>query len=147
VSSCPSPERLQDWLADRLAGPDAEAIGAHIEACARCRQTLEQLTGRTKRCQEVTVDAAGADFLRRLEKEPPAAAQPLTVTIASPMDGLGQVRVARSSAIEAEAVRVLLRQRLRLAFLVLTGVCGFMGCLAILLRMVLGPDLVPLGRW
>jgi tetratricopeptide (TPR) repeat protein len=77
MNLCPSPERLQDWLADQLAGPEVEAIAAHVEACADCRQTLEQLTGGPNRCQEVTVDAAGADFLRRLEQEPPAGPMPL----------------------------------------------------------------------
>jgi hypothetical protein len=74
MSGCPSSQRLQDWLADRLAGPDADAVGSHVEACADCQQTLEQLTGDGNRCRQVTVDAAGPDFLRRLEKEPPPCA-------------------------------------------------------------------------
>jgi hypothetical protein len=72
MSGCPSSRRLQDWLADRLTGPEAESVGAHVEGCAGCQQALEQLTGGADQRQPVTVGAAGAGFLRRLEQEPPA---------------------------------------------------------------------------
>jgi hypothetical protein len=32
MSGCPSPQRLQDWLPDRLPGPDAEGVGSPVEA-------------------------------------------------------------------------------------------------------------------
>ena len=44
MSRCPALEQLEQWLADRLAGPEAEAVDAHVETCAVCQQALERLT-------------------------------------------------------------------------------------------------------
>jgi serine/threonine-protein kinase len=93
---CPSSDRLQQLLADRLAGADAEAVEAHVETCSSCQQALEKLTGdadsrNQKQAdppdddsrplsdplrREGVVEAPGGDFLRRLEKQPPAGAWP-----------------------------------------------------------------------
>jgi anti-sigma factor RsiW len=74
---CPSPEQLRDLLADRLSGPEAEAVEAHLEACAACQHTLERLTARADSRQDparAEAAGAGAEFLRRLEQEPPTGA-------------------------------------------------------------------------
>jgi serine/threonine protein kinase len=90
---CPSDEQLRNLLADRLAGPEAEAIESHIEACAPCQRALESMTstdgiGEDKPSwlpsdgSSLLSDAAaatwqgesGGDFLRRLENTPPPAA-------------------------------------------------------------------------
>ena len=41
---CPSDEHLASLLDERLDAEDTAAIGAHLEACARCQQALEELT-------------------------------------------------------------------------------------------------------
>jgi hypothetical protein len=75
MTRCPSFELLQEWLADRLGGIEAEAVEAHLEACPACQQSLERLTGGASARQPQgpvsRVDFGGA-FLRRLEQEPPA---------------------------------------------------------------------------
>jgi tetratricopeptide (TPR) repeat protein len=83
MTRCPSSDRLQQLLADQLAGPEAEAVEAHVETCARCQQTLERLTSaRHEQSGEVPVqrqDAAEetvSALLRRLEQAPPAGAAP-----------------------------------------------------------------------
>jgi serine/threonine-protein kinase len=93
---CPSSDRLRRLLADRLAGADAAAVEAHVETCSCCQQALEELTGgadsRDRRRAappddggrplaaplppEGVAEGSGGDFLRRLEKRPPAGACP-----------------------------------------------------------------------
>jgi serine/threonine protein kinase len=80
MTRCPSSEQLQQLLADRLTGPEAEGVETHVEACAACQQALEQLTGRAnapsaRAAAESGAAGAGAEFLRRLEHQPPAAAR------------------------------------------------------------------------
>src|SRR5262245_46153111 len=84
MNRCPSPEQLQDLLADRLVGAEAEAIEAHVEACPACQQALERLTGGadTREGQgPASRSASGGDFLRRLENRPPPGLE------LSPADG------------------------------------------------------------
>jgi serine/threonine-protein kinase len=79
MTRCPSSELLQGLLADRLAGADAEAVESHVEACPSCQQALEDLTGGAVACTAegpAPWDDTGGDFLRRLEKQPPAGAWP-----------------------------------------------------------------------
>jgi aminoglycoside phosphotransferase (APT) family kinase protein len=74
MSPCPTSDQLRQLLADRLAGPEAEAVEAHVERCAACQQALEQLTGnaQTPRVQgPASPPDSGAAFLRRLEQDPP----------------------------------------------------------------------------
>jgi hypothetical protein len=64
-------------LLEQLRGPEAEAVEAHVESCAACQQVLESLTAATRTGPGVeSSGAAGADFLRRLEEEPPTGAWP-----------------------------------------------------------------------
>jgi serine/threonine-protein kinase len=63
----------------RLSGPEGKAIEAHVETCPRCQQALERLTGAKDEKpwaapgpREIDAETVNNDFLRRLEKEPPA---------------------------------------------------------------------------
>ncbi len=79
MTLCPSSEQLQRLLADRVAGPEAEAVEAHVETCAGCQQALEQLArspdARMGRGPGSRSQSDG-DFLRRLERRPPAGPWP-----------------------------------------------------------------------
>ena len=44
MSRCPSPDELRLLLSDQLARREAEAVEAHVQACASCQETLERLT-------------------------------------------------------------------------------------------------------
>jgi WD40 repeat protein/serine/threonine protein kinase len=71
---CPSSELLQQFLADRLSGPEAEALDAHVETCGFCQQALERLTGETGSAENKGRPSEGASedaFLRGLEEMPP----------------------------------------------------------------------------
>jgi hypothetical protein len=79
MSRCPSSEQLQELLADRLAGPDAEAVEAHVEACPACQEALERLTGDAEARPgpgAASHGESGRNFLLRLEQEPPTEAWP-----------------------------------------------------------------------
>jgi WD40 repeat protein/serine/threonine protein kinase len=100
MTRCPSSEELQRWLADGLCGPEADAVEAHVEACAACQQRLEELTGNAARTalEPNGRDESGGDFLRRLEQSPPAGAD-------LPPGPTGKAAPAASSpAAEAPAV-------------------------------------------
>jgi WD40 repeat protein len=79
MTECPSSEQLRQWLADGQSGPEAEAVEAHVEACADCQQAVEDLLGnaggRTAREPDGREEVSG-DFLRRLERDPPSFAGP-----------------------------------------------------------------------
>jgi serine/threonine-protein kinase len=145
MTHCPSSDLLRLLLADRLAGAEAEAVEAHVETCPSCQQALEQLTGNADVRTGVRVDDAGADFLARLEKEPPTGTRPSSPTTtagagsgpgASPVEAavadtryglprnpdLNRIQMAPPAT--AEALRDLLRRRLRLASLLVTGFFG-----------------------
>jgi WD40 repeat protein len=80
MNNCPSLERLYDLLAERLAGPEAETLEAHVEVCATCHQALERLT------------AAGAAATLPPVAAAPAGPDRLTVPPAVPgYDILGEV--------------------------------------------------------
>jgi hypothetical protein len=106
MDPCPSAEQLLQLLADNLAGPEAEAVEAHVQTCASCQQTLERLTeymgeaadpGRKALEHEaMTVLAlpaaeSGAAFLGRLEQEPPAVAALTSPPTPVPPSGLPTV--------------------------------------------------------
>jgi serine/threonine protein kinase len=78
MSPCPGPEQLRQLLADGLSGSEAEAVEAHVEACAACQQRLEELTGNAAAptvLEPACRDDSGGDFLRRLEQAPPLIAR------------------------------------------------------------------------
>ena len=64
-------------------------------------------------------------------------------------EDLGRIQVARAAAAEAqatEAVRILLRSRLRLAFLIVAATFGVMGILGTL-NALLNPDTIYRSVW
>src|SRR5262245_1979447 len=73
MTPCPPSERLQRFLADRLAGPESDAVEVHVETCADCQQALEQLTRNSDRAGPGpgSYGESCGDFLRRLANEPP----------------------------------------------------------------------------
>jgi WD40 repeat protein len=78
MTPCPARELLQQLLADQLAGPQAEALEAHVEGCSSCQQLLEQWTRSTDDGQgeeQPALEESGAAFLRRLERDQAAAAR------------------------------------------------------------------------
>jgi hypothetical protein len=79
MSPCPSAEQLRDWLADRLTSAEAKVVEAHVEACVHCQQTLEELTSNANRPRggRASRTETGAEFLQRLEQEPPSSPMPL----------------------------------------------------------------------
>jgi hypothetical protein len=80
MNPCPSAEQLQRMLADALTTPDAEAVEAHVAACASCQQVLERLAARDAvprpaASEPATQPAAVPDhdeaFLRQVAAAPP----------------------------------------------------------------------------
>ncbi len=88
MQSCPTRELLRRWLADQCPAAETDLVGAHVDACSVCQQTLEELTipaaGPRRHpepanqagpsspgfpCSGPSVES-GAVFLRRLEKDP-----------------------------------------------------------------------------
>jgi hypothetical protein len=73
MTRCPSSAELDQWLADRLAGAEADAVEAHVEACAACQQALERLTSDVRVRQRQAPGSHGGSgqaFLLRLERQP-----------------------------------------------------------------------------
>src|SRR5437762_12935423 len=71
MTRCPSSAQLGQWLADDLAGAEAAAVETHIETCAGCQQTLEQLTRKLDVCRgqgPASHGESGGHFLLRLEQ-------------------------------------------------------------------------------
>jgi serine/threonine-protein kinase len=70
---------LEEWLAGGPAGGDASEVEAHVETCTSCQLALEQLTRNPDGCMSrgaMPGGQSGSDFLRRLERRPPAGAWP-----------------------------------------------------------------------
>jgi serine/threonine-protein kinase len=47
MRECPTPERLDRWLRQQGSGAEEQALAAHVDACRRCQQALEELTAGT----------------------------------------------------------------------------------------------------
>ncbi len=95
MNTCPTPQQLRQWLASELEDAVSAEVDEHVNACAECQRSLEELTAAT--CLEgrlvgkvphdtagmldvqgtTLMEAAGpnletrAAFLRSLEKCPP----------------------------------------------------------------------------
>ncbi|HKB04911.1 MAG TPA: hypothetical protein VKD90_21990, partial [Gemmataceae bacterium] len=74
MDSCPTAGQLDRLLADRLDANESAVVSAHVQVCADCQTTLEQLTrqdGALVRGTMATTSVidAGSDaaFLRRME--------------------------------------------------------------------------------
>jgi hypothetical protein len=103
MNDCPSPAQLVEFLADRLTSAEAEAVALHVDTCRPCQQHVERMAGNFDLAKDETavfrVGApgalatggptnpglqpptpsaveSGAEFLLRLEGEPPPATLP-----------------------------------------------------------------------
>src|SRR5262249_50248191 len=75
MTRCPSSAELGQWLADGLAGADAEGVEAHVETCVTCQQALERLTAAVRKGRgPAPPGESGGDSRRRLERVPPTEA-------------------------------------------------------------------------
>jgi WD40 repeat protein len=80
MSRCPSREQLALLLAEQLACPQAGAVEAHVQTCARCQEALDELSRRPATeaprpgaKQEPTMGEEPASaFLHRLREAVPA---------------------------------------------------------------------------
>jgi WD40 repeat protein/serine/threonine protein kinase len=75
MDRCPTPERLEQLLEERLAGPDHDSVSAHVGACARCQEALEHLTGDTAGAgagaAAQKAEGPASEFFSRLKQSPP----------------------------------------------------------------------------
>jgi hypothetical protein len=89
MNNCPSSRQLQEFLADRLVGTEAEAVAVHVDRCGLCQQYPEQLADGTEgpkqeaavwgnegdsrglRPPSPSAAGSGVEFLRQFEGEPP----------------------------------------------------------------------------
>jgi eukaryotic-like serine/threonine-protein kinase len=101
---CPSPQKLQQLMAELLARAEAEPLEAHIENCAVCQQALEGLMAANLTLplgpgesstsdNHPTADGAG-DFLRRLAELPDQATYATNGCPAPPPLGAAQPVIA-----------------------------------------------------
>src|SRR5262245_2792676 len=74
MDPCPSVGQLDRLLADRLNANEWAGISAHVEVCAACQETLEQLTRQDTEfplarltTTSIAIDGADETFVRRME--------------------------------------------------------------------------------
>jgi eukaryotic-like serine/threonine-protein kinase len=79
MDRCPTPERLEQLLEERLAGADYDSVSAHVGACPRCQEALERLTadaagvGAPSPGPAAAADPSSAFFSRLKQSPPPSA--------------------------------------------------------------------------
>jgi WD40 repeat protein/serine/threonine protein kinase len=79
MTRCPSDEQLACLLADQTSAADRDALAAHVEACASCKETLARLswTAETATWQRVEHPLPGSPaedlVLQRLKHAPPTS--------------------------------------------------------------------------
>jgi WD40 repeat protein/serine/threonine protein kinase/Flp pilus assembly protein TadD len=73
MTGCPTREQLGSFLSGSLAGAEEEAICCHVEECARCQRTLENLvsTGTVGAVLRAPAPVPNERFLDRLKAGPP----------------------------------------------------------------------------
>jgi serine/threonine protein kinase/Tfp pilus assembly protein PilF len=70
MSTCPSPERLQLLLNEKLPAREAELVEAHLQNCADCQQALDRLIGQRNLPRATSPLTTTEDrVLRRLERD------------------------------------------------------------------------------
>ena len=116
MSPCPSRQRLRDYLDERLSGEKSLAVEAHVEGCPPCQAALERLTeAGTETAVHLSgwggvmanpspasrgrqLAEAGAEFLRRLEQNPPPAEATWKLASGSTTDAVAsELTVGRGS--------------------------------------------------
>lgn len=76
MSTCPSPDRLRQFLGDKLSGPEEAALAGHVEGCQACQDHLEALTqlarpaGRRSGVAGTDAGLSPPAFLSRLRQLP-----------------------------------------------------------------------------
>src|SRR5262245_28236208 len=80
MDPCPSVGQLDRLLADHLNAHEWEGVSAHVEVCAACQETLEQLTRQDTEfplarltTTSIVIEGADATFVRRMEAILPEA--------------------------------------------------------------------------
>jgi WD40 repeat protein len=75
MGDCPARAQLALLLAERLRGPDAERVEAHVQSCARCQGVLGELSGGspTEPAWQAPRHEPRPEFLRRLREASPDA--------------------------------------------------------------------------
>jgi WD40 repeat protein len=48
MTPCPSPDRLDEWVNERLDPAEQAALAAHIDGCANCQAALDRMTADTR---------------------------------------------------------------------------------------------------
>jgi WD40 repeat protein/serine/threonine protein kinase len=77
MDRCPTPERLEQLLEERLAGADFDSVSAHVAACRQCQEALERLTAgaaRVSAAAPAPPDGPTSAFFSRLKQSPPPSA-------------------------------------------------------------------------
>lgn len=69
-----NPDRIQDFLDERLPRADRDGVRAHLQGCSRCRAEVDAWQRIFARLEEVDRLAPGADFADRVLEQLPAGA-------------------------------------------------------------------------
>jgi hypothetical protein len=78
MSACPERDQLALLLAERLSGPEAGRVEAHVQTCGRCQQALADLSAgsHTDPRTRAAGPELGSGFLRRLREARPGTNDP-----------------------------------------------------------------------
>jgi serine/threonine-protein kinase len=109
---CPDADMLRRLLADQLSLPETNAVETHVQACDACQQALERLTAGADQTAASRLDT-GADFLRRLEANPPTANAPASPPTLHQGNEPRPIHLARAGRpAQTEDIAALLRRRM-----------------------------------
>jgi tetratricopeptide (TPR) repeat protein len=91
MGGCPSREQLANLLDERLCGPEADPVGAHVQTCPQCQKTLHELsdTNLLGAGPQPTLDLQAPcepspEFLEKLKGNRPPLAGPEAAAQAGP---------------------------------------------------------------
>ena len=60
MTPCPSTDKLQEFIDEKLSDEEYREIDTHIETCEPCQETLERLTGAVKAVRRLPLSCAFA---------------------------------------------------------------------------------------
>jgi serine/threonine protein kinase/predicted Zn-dependent protease len=110
----PDSDTLEQYLSDALQDPQASSVGAHIDCCAECQTTLEEMTNSFR----VAAKLRDADFSRSnfVNNQSPVthdkAADRFTLKEEIARGGMGIIYRAHDQELDREvAVKVLAREQ------------------------------------